>query len=56
MLSVLSEYCRYYNRARPHQGIAQRVPEATAVVEIAEGRVVETPVLGGLHHDYKMAA
>ncbi|MFT4571730.1 MAG: putative transposase [Hyphomicrobiaceae bacterium] len=56
MLSVLSEYCRYYNRARPHQGIAQRVPEARGVVEIAEGRVVETPVLGGLHHDYEMAA
>lgn len=56
MLSVLSEYCRYYNRARPHQGIEQRVPEARAVVDFAEGRVEETPVLGGLHHDYKMAA
>ncbi|MFT5039795.1 MAG: hypothetical protein ACI8TX_000748 [Hyphomicrobiaceae bacterium] len=56
MLSVLSDYCRYYNSSRPHQGIAQRVPEATAVVEIAGGRVVGTPVLAGLHHDYKLAA
>jgi putative transposase len=56
MFSVLSEYCRYYNRSRPHQGIEQRVPEARVAAEITDGRLVETPVLGGLHHDYKMAA
>ncbi len=56
MLSVLSEYCRYHNLARPHQGIGQRVPEARAAPESAGNRVVEIPILGGLHHDYKMAA
>ncbi|MFT4570493.1 MAG: hypothetical protein ACI91F_001370 [Candidatus Binatia bacterium] len=30
MLSVLSEYCRYLNFSRPHQGIEQRVPEGRA--------------------------
>jgi hypothetical protein len=56
MLSSLSEYCRYHNLARPHQGIEQRVPEGRAAPESTANRVVETPILGGLHHDYKMAA
>ncbi len=56
LLSVLAEYCRYHNRARPHQGIGQRVPEARGEPELSGGRVVELPVLGGLHHDYKVAA
>ncbi len=56
---VLSEYVRYFNHARPHQGINQRVPErgdASSSSIDAEGRVVAFPVLGGLHHDYRKVA
>src|SRR5450432_4046665 len=48
---------RYFNAARPHQGIGQRVPTA----RVLKGRtdpagVIAVPVLGGLHHDYRAAA
>ncbi|MFT4571562.1 MAG: hypothetical protein ACI8TX_003765 [Hyphomicrobiaceae bacterium] len=56
MLYVLSEYCRYFNRSRPHQGLGQRVPEARGVPEESGDSVVEIPVLAGLHHDYRIAA
>jgi transposase InsO family protein len=55
---VLEEYCfRYFNTARPHQGIGRRVPTA----RVLKGRtdpagVIAVPVLGGLHHDYRAAA
>jgi putative transposase len=56
---VLNEYGEYFNRARPHQGIGQRVPTAPASAEVlhrAEGLVIVLPVLGGLHHEYRRAA
>jgi len=56
LLAVLTEYRRYYNRARPHQGIGQRVPEGTEPSLRNDGRVVEIPAVGGLHHEYRIAA
>ncbi len=54
---ILSEYALYFNRARPHQGIGQRRPEAELARSGGEqGEVVAIPVLGGLHHDYRCAA
>jgi hypothetical protein len=53
---VLREYCfRYFNEARPHQGIGQLVP-AGASTAARGGQVISLPVLGGLHHDYRRAA
>ena len=53
---VLSEYALYFNRARPHQGIGQRRLEAERDRSGGEqGEVVASPVLGGLHHDYRRA-
>jgi putative transposase len=56
---VLNEYAQYFNQSRPHQGIAQRVPEpgerANATVGTA-AVVTAFPVLGGLHHAYRRAA
>ncbi len=55
---VLDEYTgAYFNKARPHQGLAQRIP-AAGVGPPAEAadNIIATPVLGGLHHDYKRAA
>ncbi len=56
---VLSEYVRYFNRSRPHQGINQRIPEPgdTAASPVNGGaHVVAFPVLGGLHHAYRKVA
>jgi putative transposase len=55
---VLKEYCfNYFNIARPHQGIGQRVPTEPAFTASADPAiVVGVPVLGGLHHDYCAAA
>jgi transposase InsO family protein len=49
------EYAMFFNSARPHQGIGQRVPDPTTRPD-ANGRIVAFPVLGGLHHDYQKAA
>ena len=49
------QFADYFNRARPHQGIGQRIPDAPAN-DNRTGNVVAIPVLGGLHHDYRRAA
>ncbi len=54
--SLLGEYCAYFNDARPHQGIGQRVPHAPPECLAIGASVAEIPVLGGLHHDYRLAA
>jgi transposase InsO family protein len=53
---VLSEYVHYFNGERPHQGLGQQIPTGAGQPENANGRVIETPVLGGLHHAYRRAA
>jgi transposase InsO family protein len=54
---VLREYVAYFNLERPHQGINQRIPDDHGESRAtAGGRVVELPVLGGLHHAYRRAA
>jgi putative transposase len=59
---VLDEYRGFFNHARPHQGIGQRrpvtanQPALVAPSGVASGAVVAYPVLGGLHHDYRLAA
>ena len=57
---VLKEYVHaYFNVARPHQGLGQRIPSYVGRPPdepIAGGDIVVTPILGGLHHDYRRAA
>jgi transposase InsO family protein len=56
---VLHAYVEYFNQARPHQGIRQRVPqgEETSVASDQYGdRIISVPVLGGLHHAYRKVA
>jgi putative transposase len=55
---VLAEYAlSYFNTARPHQGIGQRIPvPAEHLRSQSAGSVTAIPVLGGLHHDYRAAA
>ena len=55
--SVLSEYVRYFNTMRPHQGLDQCVPISKPQrICAGAGKVVAMPVLGGLHHNYRVAA
>jgi putative transposase len=60
--TVLAEYQVHYNTARPHQGIAQRVPDGDhdggllAVPGLDRERIHRKPVLGGLISEYSWAA
>ena len=60
--AVLTEYEAHYKTARPHQGIAQRVPDdkpdaARATVTDGERRQIRRkPVPGGLINEYTHAA
>jgi putative transposase len=53
---VSREYAAYFNSARPHQGLAQRIPAGLAATAQSSGPIVARPVLNGLHHDYRRAA
>ena len=52
----------HYNTARPHQGIAQRVPDGRhdgghlIAADLDRGRILRKPVLGGLINEYARAA
>jgi putative transposase len=58
LLQCVTDYVRYFNHARPHQGIAQAIPMPTAPSTAAhlDGTIVGLPVLHGLHHDYQQRA
>src|SRR5216684_1307046 len=56
---VLRAYVAYFNRARPHQGIHQQVPEreVTCIPSAQpDEHIISVPVLGGLHHEYRRVA
>ena len=46
----------YFNPIRPHQGLGQRIPVPSMLATDKSGPVVAVPILGGLHHDYRIAA
>jgi hypothetical protein len=55
---IIREYCEFFNRARPHQGIEQQIPDPSDRVNVPEHerrQVIGVPVLNGLHHDYRWA-
>ncbi len=56
---LAAEYVAYYNQARPHQGLNQRIPAPLRILPDMNRtgqRVEAIPVLGGLHHDYRRVA
>jgi transposase InsO family protein len=62
---VLTRWVAHYNRGRPHASLGSGIPEPSpdVVVERVGGhrvqpghRVVATPILGGLHHEYCLEA
>lgn len=58
MHRVIRDYVTYFNRARPHQGIEQQIPDGISSVQekLGKGTIIAFPVLNGLHHDYRFAA
>jgi len=60
--AVLIEYQVHYNTARPHQGMAQRVPDCdrkvpgVTAVNLDVQRIRRRPVLNGLINEYSRAA
>lgn len=55
---VVREFVEYYNRARPSQAthaIPDPYPELLQR-PLARGRLIALPVLGGVQHDYRLAA
>jgi putative transposase len=60
--AVLTEYQVHYNTARPHQGIAQHVPDGerdvprAAVTDLDTQQIRRKSVLGGLINEYTHAA
>ena len=60
--AVLTEYQAHYNTARPHQGIAQHLPDdepdapRATVTDVSAQQIRRKPVLGGLINEYTHAA
>jgi hypothetical protein len=55
---MLAEYVGYFNCWRPHRSMDQRAlraPPRNLQTKIG-GNIIATPVLGGLHHIYNLAA
>ena len=61
---ILHEWVTHYNRGRPHAslgpGVPDPLPEQKQLVSTGHrlpthARVIATPILGGLHHEYHLA-
>jgi putative transposase len=53
---LLRDYLLYYHSARTHLSLDKDAPEPRAVERLDQGRIVETPLVGGLHHRYSRRA
>ena len=60
---IVSEFAIHYNRGRPHSALGPGLPEPIEATIPVSGhphrlpagyRVAKTPVLGGLHHEYRL--
>ena len=53
---VLHAYLLYYHSARTHLSLDKDAPKPRPVEPPDQGRIVETPLVGGLHHRYTRRA
>ena len=53
---LLRDYLLYYHSARTHLSLAKDAPEPRPAERPHRGRIVETPLVGGLHHHYTRRA
>ena len=56
LLRALPEYVAYYNETRPHLSLNRNAPTPRKVDLPENGKIVATPILGGLHHRYRRVA
>jgi putative transposase len=49
---ILTCYCDYYHQARTHLALAKDAPDGRLIERAAEGKIVQLPEVGGLHHRY----
>lgn len=54
--SVLGEYFRHYNEARPHRGLQLALPVLSPPAPDTGSSVIRRDVLGGIIHEYQRAA
>jgi transposase InsO family protein len=59
---ILRAWVMHYNRGRPHASLGPGIPEPSPIRPQptghrlpTDGRVIATPVLNGLHHEYQLA-
>jgi putative transposase len=50
---LLCDYLAYYHRVRTHLSLEEDSPEPRLAERFDQGRIVETPMVGGLHHGYR---
>ncbi|MCC7376771.1 MAG: transposase [Verrucomicrobiales bacterium] len=53
---LMVEYFDYYHRSRTHRSLGQDAPMEREIDLPEQGRVVEFPMVGGLHHQYRRQA
>jgi len=56
---MLNAYVASFNRARPHHGMHQQIPDpggSSVSFDQQKEKVIATPILGGLHHEYQRIA
>ncbi len=49
---IITSYFEYYHQWRTHLGLEMDTPHRRDVQTPAQGKVIEVPDLGGLHHHY----
>jgi putative transposase len=59
--TILREWIAHYNGGRPHASLGPGIPDGAPVASVwkehripAGHRVVAKPILGGLHHEYRL--
>jgi transposase InsO family protein len=53
---ILTDYLSYYHRHRTHRSLEQDCPQPRAVEPPDQGRIIELPLVCGLHHHYARQA
>jgi transposase InsO family protein len=49
---ILESYFQYYHKVRPHRSLSHDSPIPRPVESPERGKVIEMPLIGGLHHHY----